>query len=81
MSIDPNAPAHPTYATGMMGQGLTIRAYFAAMAMQGIVSSPSVLGAMKAMLIKEADDTEDLGTLTAKSAVEFADALIAELNK
>lgn len=66
MKIDPNAPAHPTYATGMMGEGLTIRAHFAACALTGIIAQ-----ANEPMTDKEA----------ARRAVWCADALIAELNK
>ena len=48
--------------------GLTIRQHFAAMAMQGILSSLD-------------NDTPIIGGLLAEYAVKCADALIAELNK
>jgi hypothetical protein len=80
MKIDPNAPvfAAPVmrHAVGDHGEvtpyidsegGLSIRAHFAAMAMQGLIALP-------------ATDHETPGEI-ASFSVKCADALIAELNK
>ena len=72
MKIDPNAPAFPvqeSMVSGSTGEvpaasGLTIRAHFAAMAMQGILLNPDV----------------DTPRYVAAEAVRHADALIAALN-
>lgn len=48
--------------------GLTKREYFAAMALQGIISNTKAL-------------SHDIFPVSAKVAIEYADALIAELNK
>ena len=83
MKIDPNDSAFPiTESTNAHGNmtaindscayivssgGLTIRAHFAALAMQGMLSyNDSPIGR---------------GSLFARNAVEYADALITELNK
>lgn len=66
--IYPNAPAFPTSWRSQQKDeqsGLTIRAHFAAMAMQGYLSADVPAG-----------DKE-----IARWSVEQADALIAELNK
>ena len=68
MKIDPNASAFPCdHAIPLPTSGLTIRAYFAAMAMQGLISDPDC-------------DSERYSDF-AESAVNFADALIVELSK
>ena len=51
--------------------GLTKREYFAAMAMQGMLSSQDIIDTV----------TNKLGTSVESLAVECADELIAELNK
>lgn len=61
--IDPDNRFKPSYHTGM-----SKREYFAAIAMQGIVSNHAMI------------DTLNWGWLSEKS-VEAADALISELNK
>jgi len=91
MKIDPNAPAYPLYgfesqtdpqgflATDSEGNrvwvhggspGLSIRAEFAKAAMRGILSNPNWNPSVIASEHR-----------TARSAVLYADALIAELNK
>lgn len=54
---------------------LTKREYFAAFAMQGIISNAFLMEKM--VKIGPRDD----GWVIAKSALQYADALIAELNK
>lgn len=51
MKIDPNAPAFPVpdtvHANGQVqygANGLTVRAHFAAMAMQGMCANPAIIG-------------------------------------
>jgi hypothetical protein len=76
MSIDPNAPAFPWpdfRIDGKKASGVTIRAHFAAMAMQGLLAN---------QLLEDLIDSGECvyGTI-AKDAIKHADALIAELNK
>lgn len=59
---------HPDNDPGTFHTGLTKREYFAAMAMQGILSNPT-----------GGNDRD--GDLIARSAVAMADRLINELNK
>lgn len=66
MPVDPQANAFPVEGCHFYSHGLTIRAHFAAMAMQGIIS-------------QACDPITD--EEVAKRAVWCADALIAELNK
>ncbi len=70
--ITGNEPAMPRDHRYQGHNGLTIRQQFAAMAMQGLVSSTKW-------------EHSPMGNIylssTAKHAVELADALIAELNK
>lgn len=75
MKIDPNAPAFPVPMvpcdnaggfTDVREGGLTVRAHFASLVMQGLMACPETAG--KAMEF-------------AAWSVEHADALIAELNK
>lgn len=77
MKIDPNAPVFPGQefssevgANSHLERGLTIRAHFAAMAMQGMVRRFSV-----------SQESDEHIALDARDAVRYADALIAELNK
>ena len=71
--INPDAPAFPVppptlvspATVAFAGPGITIRAYFAAMAMQGLLASGSN------------NDDADI----ARYAVVVADALILQLNK
>lgn len=71
MKVDPNENAFPVF--GEEGRntfchyGLTKREYFAAQAMQGMIASNEWI----------ADTLERVS----KTAIEYADALIAELNK
>jgi len=82
--LDPNAPAYPGFTrdkwpgyeeTMLPEGGLTIRAEFAARAMQGMLAA--------AVEFKELQDTPHhiRPEARAKFAVRHADALIAELNK
>lgn len=73
MKIDPNAPAFPVsdtvHANGQVqygANGLTVRAHFAAMAMQGMLADSTRNGVWHEY---------------AENSVKFADALIAALNK
>jgi hypothetical protein len=65
VKTEPNAPAFTT-SLEQVYQGLTKREYFAAMALQGILSNASGIK----------DEAH-----WCKFAVIYADALIAELNK
>lgn len=81
MKIDPNAPAFAAATCGDWQSGISIRAHFASLAMQGLagqmLNDPNALRALKD------------GTMTNEMAVAGlarmsclrADALIAELNK
>jgi hypothetical protein len=65
--IDPNYPAFPVSGPNGESPGMSLREYFAAKAMQGLLS---------------ASYTEDWSySRTAEDAVTAADALISELNK
>ncbi len=74
MKIDPNSPAFPAEGGNDSGlhanPGLTTRAHFAAMAMQGVLADPNVR-------FRGDEDYEE----NASVCVKMADALIAELNK
>ena len=90
MTIDPNAPAFPHVADiiqqgentflkkSLTSNGLTIRAHFAAMAMQGLAANHQFLLAVL-QCSKVTNGKPE--TVLAQSAIEHADALIAELNK
>lgn len=95
MNIDPNSPAFPqpdTYHPGgevEFGRpGLTIRAHFAAMAMQGMVDRVLFDQRFEDVFCVECTNHEErrkkaarLNEFCAFLAVDMADALIAELNK
>lgn len=73
MKIDPNSPAFPNRSYRDPAEdfvwpspGLTVRAHFAAMAMQGLMACAETAGKPEEF---------------AKWSVDHADALIAELNK
>lgn len=78
MKIDPTDAAFPIpYGRDPSAphvSGLTIRAHFAAMAMQGMLANPVVMQTVGSRGI-------DPGPELAKAAVDSADYLIAELNK
>ena len=63
-------PTDPVYASNCSAHGLTKREYFAAMAMQGLCANAMTTYRHKDGLY-----------FAANSAVNIADALIAELNK
>lgn len=67
--MDPNASAFPYVTSTARCPGITIRAYFAGLAMEGICASES-----QSYSHETADDI-------AESAVKLADALIEEPNK
>jgi hypothetical protein len=73
---NPTESAFPTWSRlygekpELDGDGLTKREHFAAMAMQGQLSNPAILE-------RHGLEAKDV----AKTAVDFADALIAALNK
>lgn len=91
MKIDPNAAMFPaprvrndvsdsgtiTQRLEMVG-GLTIRAHFAAMAMQGLLADQTFKMAARECSKTEGGKTD---SLVAAAAIQFADALIAELSK
>lgn len=72
MKIDPQAPAFPApNDANVNGQpGLTVRAYFAGLAMQGLCANPAL----------QQIDARSAATHVSVSAVRMADALIAALN-
>ena len=63
----PAFPVEETSNSESLSFGLTKREYFAAMAMQGLLTNPANFGGKKELLIKK--------------AVEAADALLEELEK
>lgn len=70
MKVDPNAPAYPVLSIDSWNKphvsgGLTVRQHFAAMAMQGLIAKGCTHGPDGVAMI----------------ACEYADTLIAELNK
>lgn len=71
-------PVMPIYEGDLVSVGLTKREYFAAIALQGLLSNPVIVE------IGQYGDDDDLVFETKgieALAVERADALIAELNK
>lgn len=80
MKLTGDEPAMPHYKKQLTENvfeqltdgGLTIRQYFAAIAMQGLLSNPAIV-------------TGNKGTISipalSQSATDYADALIVELNK
>lgn len=77
--IDPNSPAFPSAMIRPKDygvEGLTIRAYFAAMAMQGLLANSHGL---RCVATTEKSNKELVATY-ASDAVVFADALIEALN-
>lgn len=76
MSKETGGPAFPAAYTGNHGlpyraEGMTLRDYFAAKAMQGLLSNPSIIDGMTESTIK----------WIAKNAMDQADAMLAESNK
>lgn len=62
--------------------GMSLRAYFAAKAMQGVLIQSALLSAIVLVKGNEESFAAELDAeLAAAKAVEYADALIAELNK
>ena len=88
-TIDPNAPAFPfptttdsvTAGPWAAAPGLSIRAYFAAMAMQGFVSAFADKSVSRAMSASAKDSDREVPQEIAVCSIELADALIAELAK
>lgn len=76
MTIDPDEPAFPRTYSHDGHNGITIRAHFASLALQGLLSDTSTLASLKDIAPQgsEAD-------FIAQAALNFADALITELNK
>lgn len=81
-------PNDPTFTTSEIVQfnsgpalatmgGLTKREYFAALAMQALVSNSSIFDFFQRAKISPKEVREETG----KTAVQFADALIEALNK
>lgn len=81
MIIRPTDPAFPVSTgtnPGNPAAGITVRAHFAAMAMQGIISNPESFAAAKS--VAEQHNVKP-SEAAARLAVAYADSLIAELNK
>ena len=79
--IDPNEPAFPAQAKGSdgtpcheMAYGITIRAHFAALALQGILSNIGLV-----QVYQKGGHTDPHAI--ASGAIAMADALIDRLNK
>jgi len=79
VKIDRNPPPGSGYPTSkdVACSGLTKREMFAMHAMQGLSSLD--VGTVQAYL--EASGSNDIGAMLTKMSVEFADALLAELDK
>lgn len=83
MHIDSNAPAFPNIAfddkgyitTSGENQGITKREYFAAKAMQGLISAEMI---DKLAVIGKSEAADNIISVR---ALKLADALIQELNK
>lgn len=75
--ITGNEPAMPSNGLITYG-GLTIRQHFAAMAMQALLSDVEV---QRWIQEDPRYDGDNFKNVVAVNSVEFADALIAELNK
>jgi len=75
MKTEPTSQAFPVAATTEdVGHfGMTKREYFAALALQGLLSNPEDCDAE--------ENPEDLAPSYARSSVIYADALIAALNE
>lgn len=76
-----NKFAFPTFAMSEYGEGMapeadgmTYRQYVAAKALEGLLANTSITGALSQV-------NEKPGVVIAKMAVDFTDALIAELEK
>lgn len=64
---------------GQFNRGLTKREHFAGLAMQGLLSNPK---AADIIMGHSPNDTEiTAATIISRTALAYADALIAELNK
>lgn len=70
------------YALTLSSGGLTKRELFAAMAMQGLLACPMSQDGLAALeAIEREKGNKEILRLTANSAVKYADALLAELEK
>ena len=80
MNLPKERPAFAgnTVHTPLKIQGLTVREYFAACAMQGMISNMHITSTIVEALQKQGRTDDE--TIIAKSARQYADALIAELN-
>jgi hypothetical protein len=80
MKTDPDSPIAPCLDTleFRCTGGLTKREYFAALAMQGMVANPAIIGPNPTCGVAYVNGSPE--TL-AQMAVHQADALIVELNK
>lgn len=61
--------------------GLTKREYFAAMAMQGMLSDNGYLHSLANEIVKNGDKIVKIKNLLVRDSCSMADALIEELNK
>jgi hypothetical protein len=73
---NPNDSAYPHKDLALKFYGLTKREYFAAMAMQGMMSLNP-----REMISMADPEMGTVGEWVAKNSVTMADALIAELNR
>jgi len=78
MKIDPNAPAFAAATCGDWNQGISIRAHFASIAMQGMLANHDLVRVAEAVCRKQSLIASDF---IAVLAVIQSDALINELNK
>jgi hypothetical protein len=80
MKIDPNSPAFAAATCGDWNNGISVRAHFASMAMQGYLSAIDA-NLCKALLQSARACGLSMPALIAQNSVDYADALIHELNK
>ena len=76
---NPHENAFP--AENLHYNGLTKREYFAAMAMQGMLSDNSYLHSLANEIVKNGDKIVKIKNLLVRDSCSMADALIEELNK
>lgn len=83
MSTLANQPAFPTRDNAVpehQHEGMTLRQYYAGLAMQGMLSCSIIMEDMD-KLVQCSEPALNLPEIVAKGAVDLADALIAQLEK
>lgn len=78
MSKDTSGPAFPTTAMHEREQGMTLRQYAAIKAMQGLLANGEALAYLSAHAKDKCSSFRDV---VSKAAVDYADSLLAELEK